>query len=110
MPVAGGLPGGCIAGRTDVLAGIETRPGKAKMRHPGTFNTNPLSAAGIATLKQGPPAAPYRHETRRPRSSSTDKRLPPASRTAIREKEVPGLQFGTRFTCTCYRQLARDSV
>lgn len=50
--LAGGLPGGCVAGRADILAGIEFRPGKPKMRHPGTFNANPLSAAaGIATLE-----------------------------------------------------------
>jgi glutamate-1-semialdehyde 2,1-aminomutase len=50
--LAGGLPGGCVAGRADVLAAIEFRPGRPKMRHPGTFNANPLSAsAGIATLQ-----------------------------------------------------------
>jgi glutamate-1-semialdehyde 2,1-aminomutase len=50
--LAGGLPGGCVAGRADILAGIEIRPGKPKMKHPGTFNANPLSAsAGIATLE-----------------------------------------------------------
>jgi glutamate-1-semialdehyde 2,1-aminomutase len=50
--LAGGLPGGCVAGRADILAGLESRPGKPKMRHPGTFNANPLSAAaGIATLE-----------------------------------------------------------
>jgi glutamate-1-semialdehyde 2,1-aminomutase len=49
--LAGGLPGGCVAGRADVLAGLEVRPGKPKMKHPGTFNANPLSAAaGVATL------------------------------------------------------------
>ena len=49
--LAGGLPGGCVAGRADVLAALEFRPGKPKMRHPGTFNANPLSAAaGIVTL------------------------------------------------------------
>jgi glutamate-1-semialdehyde 2,1-aminomutase len=50
--LAGGLPGGCLAGRADILASLEFRPGKPKMKHPGTFNANPLSAAaGIATLK-----------------------------------------------------------
>ncbi|HKI36157.1 MAG TPA: aminotransferase class III-fold pyridoxal phosphate-dependent enzyme [Gemmataceae bacterium] len=50
--LAGGLPGGCVAGRTDIMAALEVRPGKPKMRHPGTFNANPLSAAaGIATLQ-----------------------------------------------------------
>lgn len=50
--LAGGLPGGCLAGRADILAGLEFRPGKPKMKHPGTFNANPLSAAaGVATLQ-----------------------------------------------------------
>lgn len=50
--LAGGLPGGCLAGRADLLAALEFRPGKPKMKHPGTFNANPLSAsAGIATLR-----------------------------------------------------------
>lgn len=50
--LAGGLPGGCVAGRADILDYLSFRPGKPKMRHPGTFNANPLSAsAGIATLK-----------------------------------------------------------
>ncbi len=49
--LAGGLQGGCLAGRADVLAGLELRPGRPRMRHPGTFNGNPLSAAaGVATL------------------------------------------------------------
>jgi glutamate-1-semialdehyde 2,1-aminomutase len=51
--LAGGLTGGCVAGRADVLAFIEPRPGKPKMKHPGTYNANPLSAsAGIAALKK----------------------------------------------------------
>jgi glutamate-1-semialdehyde 2,1-aminomutase len=49
--LAGGLPGGCVTGRADVLAALEFRPGKPKMKHPGTFNANPLSAAaGTTTL------------------------------------------------------------
>ena len=51
--LAGGLPGGCLAGKADILAYIEPRPGKPKMKHPGTYNANPLSAsAGVATLKR----------------------------------------------------------
>jgi glutamate-1-semialdehyde 2,1-aminomutase len=50
--LAGGLPGGCVAGRADILEHVEFRPGKPKMKHPGTFNANPLSAAaGCATLE-----------------------------------------------------------
>jgi glutamate-1-semialdehyde 2,1-aminomutase len=50
--LAGGLPGGCVAGRADLLGALEFRPGQQKMKHPGTFNANPLSAAaGVATLR-----------------------------------------------------------
>jgi glutamate-1-semialdehyde 2,1-aminomutase len=60
--VAGGLPGGCLAGHADILAGIETRPGRPKMRHPGTYNANPLSAAaGVAALKRVATGEPCRH-------------------------------------------------
>ena len=51
--LAGGLPGGCVAGREEILNFLEPRPGRPKMRHPGTYNANPLSAsAGLACLKQ----------------------------------------------------------
>jgi len=50
--VAGGLPGGAVIGRAYILAGLEFARGKHKMKHPGTFNANPLSAAaGTATLR-----------------------------------------------------------
>jgi glutamate-1-semialdehyde 2,1-aminomutase len=50
--LAGGLPGGCLAGRADLLdvLAFGNSLGK-KMKHPGTFNANPLSAAaGCAAL------------------------------------------------------------
>jgi glutamate-1-semialdehyde 2,1-aminomutase len=55
--VAGGLPGGAVAGRADLLAPLEFRDDPhwnrfGRMHHPGTFNANPLSAAaGIAMLE-----------------------------------------------------------
>ncbi|GIW80598.1 MAG: aspartate aminotransferase family protein [Gemmatales bacterium] len=50
--LAGGLPGGCVAGRADILDFLTFRPGQPKMKHPGTFNANPLSAAaGTTTLR-----------------------------------------------------------
>jgi glutamate-1-semialdehyde 2,1-aminomutase len=62
--LAGGLPGGCVAGRADVMGHLEFRPGKAKMRHAGTFNANPLSAsAGVATLEQVATGEPCRKAT-----------------------------------------------
>ncbi|MBI5759283.1 MAG: aminotransferase class III-fold pyridoxal phosphate-dependent enzyme [Planctomycetales bacterium] len=50
--LAGGLPGGCLAGRADLMQAIEfDNPFGRKMKHPGTYNANPLSAAaGVAAL------------------------------------------------------------
>jgi glutamate-1-semialdehyde 2,1-aminomutase len=53
--VAGGMPGGAVAGRADVLAALDfaasAAAGAEKIQHPGTFNANPVSAAaGIAAL------------------------------------------------------------
>jgi len=63
--LAGGLPGGCLVGRADVLAAIEFRPGKPKMKHPGTFNANPLSAAaGTAALNLVATGEPCRQANR----------------------------------------------
>jgi len=59
--LAGGLPGGCLAGKEEILSFIEPRPGRPKMKHPGTYNANPLSAsAGIAALKQVATGEPSR--------------------------------------------------
>lgn len=50
--LAGGLPGGCLAGRSDLMQALAfDNPIGKKMKHPGTYNANPLSAsAGIAAL------------------------------------------------------------
>ncbi len=55
--VAGGLPGGAVAGRREIMALMAHRGDPAwdrseRVAHAGTFNANPLSAAaGIATLE-----------------------------------------------------------
>jgi glutamate-1-semialdehyde 2,1-aminomutase len=55
--LAGGFPGGALAGRADLLRVLEYRRTAAGLRlpevpHQGTFNANPISAAaGIATLR-----------------------------------------------------------
>lgn len=53
--VAGGLPGGAVAGRADIMDQLDPVAAKAagreKIGHQGTFNSNPLcSAAAVATL------------------------------------------------------------
>ncbi|MBO0712429.1 MAG: aminotransferase class III-fold pyridoxal phosphate-dependent enzyme, partial [Acetobacteraceae bacterium] len=54
--MAGGLPGGAVTGRKEILDLLDFRVAKAsdreKIHHPGTFNANPLSAAaGVAALE-----------------------------------------------------------
>jgi glutamate-1-semialdehyde 2,1-aminomutase len=54
--MAGGLPGGAVTGRKEILDLLDFQVTKAadreKIHHPGTFNANPLSAAaGVAALE-----------------------------------------------------------
>jgi glutamate-1-semialdehyde 2,1-aminomutase len=54
--LAGGLPGGAVTGRKDILDLLDFQVTKAadreKITHQGTFNANPLSAAaGVAALE-----------------------------------------------------------
>jgi glutamate-1-semialdehyde 2,1-aminomutase len=53
--LAGGLPGGAVAGKADIASMIEFRNDAAwnasqRVQHPGTFNANPLSAAAGSTM------------------------------------------------------------
>jgi glutamate-1-semialdehyde 2,1-aminomutase len=54
--LSGGLPGGAVVGRKDIMDWLDFKVSKAagneKVAHMGTFNANPVSAAaGIATLE-----------------------------------------------------------
>jgi len=54
--LAGGLPGGAVAGRKDVLDDLDfdvaKEKGREKISHQGTYNANPVSAAaGLAALE-----------------------------------------------------------
>jgi glutamate-1-semialdehyde 2,1-aminomutase len=54
--MAGGLPGGAVTGRKEILDLLDFQVTKTadreKIHHPGTFNANPLSAAtGVAALE-----------------------------------------------------------
>ncbi|MEW6046963.1 MAG: aspartate aminotransferase family protein [Bacillota bacterium] len=72
--LCGGLPGGAVAGRADVMAalgfsGDPKRDATKRVAHLGTFNANPLSAAaGIAMLREvatGRPTAEAAEKTDR---------------------------------------------
>ena len=51
--LAGGLPGGAVGGRREILAHLDfewaSEAGVEKIHHPGTFNANPVSAAAGTT-------------------------------------------------------------
>jgi len=60
--LAGGLPGGCVVGREDVLSMIEHRDdaewnSSKRVSHQGTFNANPVSAVAgdtaLALIQRG---------------------------------------------------------
>jgi glutamate-1-semialdehyde 2,1-aminomutase len=68
--LAGGLPGGAVVGRADIMAGLSfggdaARNRSGRVAHAGTYNANPLSAAaGIAMLSQIADGAVHRHADR----------------------------------------------
>jgi glutamate-1-semialdehyde 2,1-aminomutase len=65
--VAGGMPGGAVGGRTEIMEHLEFKdePGwnaKKKVIHPGTYNANPLAAtAGYTCLKRCEDPSIQRH-------------------------------------------------
>jgi len=87
--LAGGLPGGAVTGRADIMAHLEFRPGKPKMKHPGTFNANPLSAsAGVAALQIVADGEPCR------RASSTGRLLRRRLNVLFAEREADWIVYG----------------
>lgn len=93
--VAGGLPGGAVAGRADLLEQIAITPsskpnanGDVRVLHPGTFNANPLTAsAGVAALKGLRDGAPVRA------ANAAGERLCRGLNKAIRSAEVVGAAY-----------------
>ena len=61
--LAGGMPGGAVAGRHDIMACLShmEHPSSTKVTHLGTYNGNPISAAaGIAMLQQARTGEPQK--------------------------------------------------
>jgi glutamate-1-semialdehyde 2,1-aminomutase len=91
--LAGGFPGGAVAGRRDLLDYIAfTEPGqakRAKVGHPGTFNANPLSAAaGVACLRE---VADGSHQQR---SAELAGRLRAGMNGELCRLGIPGVAYG----------------
>lgn len=92
--LAGGLPGGAVAGRAEILGQINFTdasgaPRGRRVPHPGTFNANPLSAAaGVAALGIVATGEPHRL------ANAAAHRLAIAMNQVIRRHEVAGCVYG----------------
>jgi glutamate-1-semialdehyde 2,1-aminomutase len=91
--LAGGFPGGAVAGKREVLERLAfSPPGEwlaEKVRHPGTFNANPLSAAaGVACLRE---VANGEHQRA---ASETARSLRTGMNTELCRTGVPGCIYG----------------
>lgn len=88
--LAGGLPGGCLAGRRDVMQVLAfNNPLGKKMKHPGTYNGNPLSAAaGCATLAIVATGEPCR------KANQSALRLRRALNVLFRQKNLNWVAYG----------------
>ncbi len=92
--LAGGLPGGAIVGRKDILDLLDFQVtadrGVEKIQHPGTFNANPLSAAaGVAALEI------IKDTDACERANDYAARLRAALNGALKEEGVPWAAYGT---------------
>ena len=85
---AGGLPGGALAGRRDLLDQISPNGSADRVLHPGTFNANPLSAAaGAAAL------AAVAETDAVERAAAQARRLTQGLNDALLRAEIPGAAF-----------------
>jgi glutamate-1-semialdehyde 2,1-aminomutase len=94
--LAGGLPGGAVAGRADIMSILEfdgNRPGwnrGGRISHPGTFNANPLSAAaGVACLEIVSRGEVHRH------ADHLAEQLRAGLNEAGRRYDLDGCAYGT---------------
>jgi glutamate-1-semialdehyde 2,1-aminomutase len=90
--LAGGMPGGCVAGKSDIIGMIEFRDARwnaQRVQHPGTFNANPVSAAaGAAMLSLVRGGEHHTH------ADALNERLIPALNDVLERASVPGAAYG----------------
>lgn len=92
--LAGGLPGGAVAGRANIMAQLDFSDDVhanrfQRMSHPGTFNGNPLSAAaGIAALEIAATGEPQKQ------AAAMTLKLIDGMNDILRREEVPGCVYG----------------
>lgn len=91
--VAGGLPGGAVVGRKDIMDALDheaaEKSGKEKIYHPGTFNANPVSAvAGTKMLEL------ISSTQACAQASEMARRLRETLNTVLAEESVPWAAYG----------------
>lgn len=93
--LAGGLPGGAVAGRRDLLENLAfpapgTTATREKIGHPGTFNANPVSAAaGVAALSLAEDGSAQRTAAERAHE------LRSGMNRTLRDLNLAGVVYGT---------------
>ena len=84
--VGGGLPGGAVAGKADIVNAIE----RGNVYHPGTFNANPLSASAGSAALELVATTPVNA-----RADAAAERLKNGLNDVFARLEIPGHAFGT---------------
>ena len=107
--VAGGLPGGAVAGKRELLDQIDfqVQAGRKreKVSHPGTYNANPLSAAAAVTA-----LTLLRDEDLAGKANRTAAELRAALRAELVEEGVPWGIYGDSSTFLIYPNPTGEDV
>jgi glutamate-1-semialdehyde 2,1-aminomutase len=92
--LAGGMPGGAVAGREELLGLLAAGRGDgSRVAHPGTHNAHPLSAAaGIAALRKAGTGEPQE------RADALAARLRRGLEAALAEAGIAGRAYGESST------------
>ena len=114
--VAGGLPGGAVGGKADIVDMIAHRgdpewDNARRVYHPGTFNGNPLSAAAGATALEMIASQPINQH-----ADDMASRLKAGLNEALGRLEIPGHAHGIASMihvvladCDCDREICTMS-
>lgn len=92
--LGGGLPGGAVAGRADLLDQIAMGPERdrgtpGRVAHPGTYNANPLSATAGATCLEI-----IADGTHQERAAQTAAEIARRMNAVFREESIAGCAYG----------------
>lgn len=107
--VAGGLPGGAVAGKREILDQIDHAASAARKRekiaHPGTYNANPLSAAAAVTA-----LTLVRDEDLAEKANRTAAELRKALTEVLVKESMPWGIYGQASTFLIYPNSAGDKI